>query len=154
MAQFKFAQKTNLRSLFELTNLCPACLSLSTNDCNLRAAGRLQQFVGQVFCATMKLAPFSVNIDLDFDTDVSFSELDIINHHTTNIEKVIGGKKSSREVGEILIVIFTPSSYSYSRSVQTRQNQEFLQQDSKLTTLYCQALVQAPNPPVTESPIK
>ena len=77
----------------------------------------------------MKPALFSVNINLEFDTDVSFNELDIINHLTTNIEKVIGGKKSSREVGEILIVIFTPSSYSYSRSVQTRQNQEFLHQD-------------------------
>ena len=75
-------------------------------------------------------APFSVNIDLEFDRDVSFYELDIINHLTTNM-KVIGGKKSSREVGEILIVIFTPSSYSYSWSVQTRQNQEFLHQDSK-----------------------
>ena len=53
-----------------------------------------------------------------------FSEHGIIIHHITYIENVIGGKKSSTEVGEILIVIFTPSSYSYSRSGQTRQNQE------------------------------
>ena len=60
-----------------------------------------------------------------FDTDDAFIEsFTIIIHHITNIEKVIGGKKSSTEVGEILIVIFTPSSYSYSRSGQTPQNQE------------------------------
>ena len=77
----------------------------------------LDFYFTHIFLCSIFLSFYKSHIS--FATDDAF-----IIHHITNTEKVIGGKKSSAEVGEILIVIFTPSSYSYSRSGQTRQNQE------------------------------
>ena len=137
-----------------MTNLCPACLCLSTNDyCNLKSRRKAALFCGigvlrhyetcAIFCKYRSWVRYGRFVQRARYYKSSYYEY----WEGDWWKKVIkrGGGNPNCDLHTIILFLFPVSSDTTKSGIFTPR--------LKVTTrtLYCQALVQAPSPPATKS---